>query len=146
MGNAESCHLFAVKDFIVHFRLKNRADDLDETLAPVELEGFGEDMIDFISVRLYPIYAAAVREAADELPEKGPTPPEQLETAIGKINHALDVERRRQATTRRGKRSSDPEAAALQEAGHDIPKALAERIVKGHRRPRRRPQPPSKTI
>ena len=40
IGNAEACELFPVTDFMVHFRLKDEADNI-EGASPVELQEFG---------------------------------------------------------------------------------------------------------
>jgi hypothetical protein len=45
VGNAEVCELFTMKNFMVHFRLKQETDEIDEII-PVELEGFGEETVD----------------------------------------------------------------------------------------------------
>jgi len=38
VGNADVCEIFTVKNFMVHFHLKQEVDDLDQSL-PVGLEG-----------------------------------------------------------------------------------------------------------
>jgi hypothetical protein len=53
VGNAEVCELFAVKNFMVHFRLKEKTDELDD-FVPVELEGFGEGTEDILCNHVYP--------------------------------------------------------------------------------------------
>jgi len=45
IGNAEVCEMFTVKNFMVHFRLKEETDEIDD-FVPVELEGFGEETVD----------------------------------------------------------------------------------------------------
>jgi hypothetical protein len=62
VGNAEVCELFTVKNFMVHFRLKEETDEIDD-FVPVELEGFGEVTENILCDRLYPAYfKAAVEE------------------------------------------------------------------------------------
>jgi hypothetical protein len=58
VGNAEVCELFTVKNFMVHFSLKQKTDELDD-FVPVELEGFGEETVDILSERVYPAYFKA---------------------------------------------------------------------------------------
>ena len=55
VGNAETCELFTAKNFMVHFRLKQKADEIDD-FVPVELEGFGETIGEILCNRLYPVY------------------------------------------------------------------------------------------
>jgi hypothetical protein len=64
VGNAEVCELFAVKNFMVHFRLKDEADDVGE-MAPVELEGFGEGTEGVLCDRVYPVYAKVAMDAVE---------------------------------------------------------------------------------
>jgi replication-associated recombination protein RarA len=52
VGNADVCELFTVKNFMVHFSLKQETDELDD-FVPVELEGFGEETVDILSERVY---------------------------------------------------------------------------------------------
>jgi hypothetical protein len=94
-GNAETCELFPVKDFMVHFRLKDEADNIEGT-SPLELQGFGEEMLNMLYDRVYPVYAKACLEAAEAWTEDGPMPPEKVEGVLRKLNDALFAERTRQ--------------------------------------------------
>ena len=51
VGNAEVCELFTVKNFMVHFSLKQETDEIDD-FVPVELEGFGKATVDILSERV----------------------------------------------------------------------------------------------
>jgi hypothetical protein len=44
IGSAEACELFPIEDFMVHFRLKGKADNI-EGVSPLELEGFGGETL-----------------------------------------------------------------------------------------------------
>lgn len=142
VGNAEVCELFTAKNFMVHFHLKKEPADL-ETGVPVELEGFGEETFDMLAERVYPIYWKTVIEATEDWPEDKSVPKEKSDAASKLLNDALITERNRQRGSKQPKLSNDPEAASLQQAGHDIPKTLAERIVKEHRRRKFIEMPPS---
>jgi hypothetical protein len=48
VGNAEVYELFAVKNFMVHFSLKQQTDEVDD-FVPVEMEGVGEETVDILS-------------------------------------------------------------------------------------------------
>jgi len=62
VGNAGVCDLFTVKNFMVHFRLNEEPDEIDD-FVPIELEGFGEETVDTLCARIYPAYfKAAVTE------------------------------------------------------------------------------------
>jgi hypothetical protein len=52
-GNAETCELFTMKNFMVHFRLKEETYEIDD-FVPVELDGFGEQRVDMLCDRVYP--------------------------------------------------------------------------------------------
>ncbi len=66
VGNAEVCELFTVKNFMVHFCLKQEASEIDD-LVPVELEGFGEGTVDILCDRVYPAYFKAASTEGEEL-------------------------------------------------------------------------------
>ena len=53
VGNAETCELFTMKNFMVHFRLKEEADEIDDSV-PVEFESFGDGTEDILCDRVYP--------------------------------------------------------------------------------------------
>ena len=68
VGNAEVCELFTVKNFMVHFRLKQETDEIDD-FVPVELEGFGEETVDILCDRVYPAYFKAAITEGENWPE-----------------------------------------------------------------------------
>jgi hypothetical protein len=132
VGNAEVCDLFIVKNFMVHFHLKDKPDNLEGSV-PVELEGWGEDTEDMLFERVYPIYSKAIDNVMDSCTEED-VPQDKIDAASKQLSEALITEKKRQWGAKKPARSSDPEAAHLQAIGHDIPKTIAERIVKEHRR------------
>jgi len=78
--------------------------------------------------------AKALAEADRDWPDTEEIPKEKWEDAFKGLNDALITERNREWGAKEPKLSSDPEAAKLQQAGHDIPKTVGERVVKEHRR------------
>lgn len=132
VGNAEVCELFKMENFMVHFHLKEKADDREEKV-PVELGEFGEETYDMLCDRVYPVYAKAATDADEDWPDDEQVPPEKVDTAFNKLNDALSAERDCQRGAKRPEISNDPAAAHLQRVGHDIPKAVAERVVKERR-------------
>ncbi len=133
VGNAEVCELFTVKNFMVHFSLKQETDELDD-FVPVELEGFGEETVDMLCDRIYPEYFDASITEGENWPDEEEATKEDVETALRGLNEALVKERTRQwGEIKEPEISNDPEAALLQKAGLDLPKSMAERTVKGHR-------------
>lgn len=133
VGNAEECELFTVRNFVVHFKLRKEAEDLDEVV-PVELEGFGEDTEDMLCKRVYPIYDKASTEATEDWPDEGTEiPQEKQEAAWKRVNDALITERNREWGMKKPVLSDDPQAAHLQELGN-FPKSVVERAVREHRR------------
>lgn len=135
VDDAELGELFAVKDFMVHFRLKKNAEDVEEFL-PVELEEFGEHTIDMLCERVYPVYHKAVTEANEDWPdeETAEVPQEKIDAAHKRLADALNTERTRNWGAKEEVLSKDEKAAELQRSGHRIPKALAEELVREHRR------------
>jgi hypothetical protein len=133
VGNAEVCELFTVKNFMVHFSLKQETDEVD-AFVPVELEGFGEETVDILSERVYPAYfKAAITEGENWPDDREEESLEKVNAVLQNLNAALVKERTRQWGGKRPKISDDPEAAHLQKAGLDLPKTMAERTVKEHR-------------
>ena len=126
VGNAEVCELFTVKNFMVHFRLKDETDEVDD-FVPVELEGFGEETVDTLSERVYPAYFNAAITEGENWPEPEEDSQEKVEALLQNLNAALVKERTRQWG------SDDPEAAHLQKVGLDLPKTVAQRTVKERR-------------
>src|SRR5215472_10389383 len=76
VGNADVADVFTVRNFMVHFQLKEEADDVEE-LVPVELEGFGEETYDILRQRVYPVYSKASDEADEDWPATGEVPKEK---------------------------------------------------------------------
>jgi hypothetical protein len=68
VGNAEVCELFTVKDFMVHFSLKQETNEVED-FVPVELEGFGEETVDILSARVYPAYFKAAITEGENWPD-----------------------------------------------------------------------------
>ena len=134
VGNAETCELFTMKTFMVHFRLKQQTDELGD-FVPVELEGFGETFGEVLCSRLYPVYFnASITEGENWLDSDEEDSEEKMEVALRGVNEALAKERTRQwSEIKEPEISDDPEAARLQKAGLDLPKTLAERTAKEHR-------------
>jgi hypothetical protein len=132
VGNAEVCEIFTVKNFMVHFSLKQETDELDD-FVPVELEGFGEETADILSERLYPGYYKAAITEGENWPDEDEATGEDVTAVLQNLNAALVKERTRQWGAKEPQISDDPEAADLQKAGLDLPKTMAERTVKERR-------------
>jgi hypothetical protein len=130
VGNAEVCELFTMKNFMVHFRLKQETDEIDD-FVPVELEGFGEFTDDILCSRVYPAYfKAAMTEGENWLDHEEGS--QEADAVLKSLNEALREERTRQWDAKELEMSGDPEAVHLQKS-LDLPKTLAERTVKEHR-------------
>ena len=133
VGNAEVCELFTMKNFMVHFRLKQETDEIDD-FVPVELEGFGEETVDTLCDRVYPDYFDASITEGENWPDEEVATPEHVTATLRSLNEALVKERTRQwGKIKEPEISNDPEAARLQKAGLDLPKTMAERTAKEHR-------------
>jgi hypothetical protein len=132
VGNAELCELFTVKNFMVHFRLKQETDEVDD-FVPVELEGFGEEIVDILCERVYPAYFDAAITEGENWPDHDEDCQEKVTAVLQNLNAALVQERTRQWKTKEPEISDDPEAAHLQKVGRDLPKTVAEPTVKEHR-------------
>jgi hypothetical protein len=133
VGNAETCELFTMKNFMVHFRLKQETDEIDD-FVPVELEGFGEQTVDTLCDRVYPDYFDASITEGENWPDEEEATPEDVTATLRSLNDALVKERTRQwGEIKEPEMSDDPDAALLQKAGLDLPKTMAERSAKEHR-------------
>jgi hypothetical protein len=132
VGNAETCELFTMKNFMVHFRLKEETDEIDD-FVPVELEGFGEATVDTLCDRVYPDYFDASITEGENWPDDEEATKEDVTATLQSLNDALVKERTRQWGAKEPEISNDTEAAHLQKAGLDLPKSVAERAVKEHR-------------
>src|ERR1700687_973785 len=130
VGNAETCELFTMKNFMVHFRLKQETDEIDD-FVPVELEGFGEATVDILCDRVYPDYFNAAITEGENWPDEEEATPEDVTATLRSLNEALAKERTRQwGEIGAHEMSTAPEAALLQKAGLDWPKTVVERAVK----------------
>src|ERR1039458_10158351 len=69
VGNAEVCEIFTVKNFMVHFSLKQETDEIDD-FVPVESEGFGEATEDILCSRVYPAYFNAAVSVGETWPDE----------------------------------------------------------------------------
>jgi hypothetical protein len=127
--NAEVCELFTVKNFMVHFHLKQETDEVDD-FVPVELEGFGEETVDTLSERVYPAYFKAAITEGENWPDHDEGSREKVDAVLQNLNAALVKERTRQWGAKKPEISDDPEAARLQKGGLDLPKTVAERTAK----------------
>jgi hypothetical protein len=132
VGNAEVCELFTVKNFMVHFRLKQETDEVDD-FVPVELEGFGEVTEDILCQRVYPAYFKVAMTEGENWLDHEEDSQEEADAVLKSLNEALVKERTRQLGVEEPEISDDPEAAHLQKAGLDLPKSVAERTVKERR-------------
>jgi len=95
VGNAASCELFAIDNFMVHFHTRNDADHFEEML-PVKLGGFGEQTHRMLCERMYPAYCAAISEIDKDRPNVDDVLKEKLYAARELLNNALRIERNRQ--------------------------------------------------
>jgi len=144
VDNADLGELFPVKEFLVNFRLKKEVDDMDEFI-PVELESFGEGTDDLLADRVYPVYHKAVMEYDEDWPtdETAPVPQEQLDAGLKRLTDALTSERTRNWGAKEPVLSEDERAADLQRQALRVPKALAEHLVRQHRRRQILQMPPA---
>jgi hypothetical protein len=126
VGNADLAELFSVKNFLVTFRLKQKPSGPDDVL-PFEFQGFGEQTFDVLCNRVYPVYDRAASEVAEHRPEEA--------AALQILNDALITERNRFGGQKPRVMSEDQDVAALQMRA-DVPKSVAEQIVKEGRRKR----------
>jgi hypothetical protein len=131
--------LFVVKDFSVHFHLKDKIENLEAEL-PIELEGFGEKTMQMLFERLYPIYDKLSSEAIYGLSDSSSQ--EQRAAASKKVNDGLRTERNRQWGIKDRELSDDEEVAHLQKE-LDMAKSMSEKAVKERRRQQVVEMPPS---
>ena len=94
VGNAESCELITVDNFMVHFHIKSEADDFEEML-PVKFGGFGEQTHRMLCERVYPAYCGAISEIDKDRPNVDDVPKEKLKAAWKLLNDSLTTERNR---------------------------------------------------
>ena len=127
VGNAELADLFRFREFMVHFQLREKVENLDEPVA-VELEGFGEEMKEFLSTHVYPVYSKALFEVVENLPDDVTISDPENQQALSKITDALETERQRRSGTKKADLSDNPLIRCCQEVA-DMPKVLAKRLV-----------------
>jgi hypothetical protein len=127
IGSAEACELFPIENFMVHFRLKDKADNI-EGASPLELEGFGGDTLDVLYDHVYPVYAKALVDAVEAWRTEGPVQPEKVEEVLSKLSDALSVERTRQWGTIL-EVSGNPEKDHLQNVGPDSQKSFTAAVM-----------------
>jgi hypothetical protein len=96
VGNGEVADLFRFREFMVHFQLREKVENLDEPI-PVELEGFAEEMKEFLCTHLYPVYSKALFEVIENLPDDEMTSDRENQPALSKITDALETERERRS-------------------------------------------------
>jgi hypothetical protein len=95
VGNAESCEVFSVDNFMVHFHIKSEANDFEEML-PVKFGGFGEQTHRMLCERMYPAYCGAISEIDKDRPNADEVPKENFNAARKLLSDALSAERNRQ--------------------------------------------------
>ena len=114
VGNAETCEIFATDNFMVHFHIKNDAEDFEEML-PVKLGGFGEQTYRMLCERMYPVYCAAISEIDKDRHHVDDIAKEKFDAASRLLENALSTERKRQQVAELpelGSRCDDPETLA----------------------------------
>ena len=141
VGNADVAEVFAAKRFMVHFQLKQQVDNLEETV-PVDFEGFGEETLDMLRERVYPVYTKASMGVHDELHADGAAPGQGYKPALKVLNEAVATERMRNCSSKSCELSDDADVAELQKQ-IDMPRRLAEQAVKERRRRAIAEMPPS---
>ena len=115
IGNAESCPLLPMREFMVHFRLSDTGQ--------LELEGFGEHSDRIIFERAYPVLDKAWPKALDA--ETG----ELTKDGTAMIRAAVEEERRR-LWGKRKRPEPETEWGRRIKAATDMPAKLVDRIVK----------------
>ena len=113
---------------------------------PVDfLEEFGEDTVDMLAERVYPVYHKAIMEYDEDWPadDTEEVPKDKLDAGCKRLADALTTERNRKWGLKEPVLSNDEKAADLQRRGWRVPKAVAEHIVKEHRRRKIIEMPPA---
>jgi len=93
VGDAKTCEVFTTDNFMVHFHIKNDADNFEEML-PVKFGGFGEQTHRMLCDRMYPAYCAAISEIDKDRPHADDVPREKFATASKLLDNALNTEKR----------------------------------------------------
>ena len=141
VGNADVAEVFTAKRFMVHFQLKKQIDELEEPV-PVDFEGFGEETYETLRERVYPVYNKASMRVHDELHANGDLPEQEYNGALKVLNEAVVTERTRNRDSKKAELSDDPQVAELQKQV-DVPRPMAEQVVKERRRRAIVEMPPS---
>jgi hypothetical protein len=128
VANADLAELFTVKNFMVHFQLKKEVDQLDDPV-PVELEAFGDDTYEILCERVYPVYGKVSAKVVDDLPSNGELPNDKRDAALKTLSEALATERLREWDSKKVRLSDDKVVAELQKE-RDVPRRVAEKVVK----------------
>jgi hypothetical protein len=132
VGNADVAEVFTAKRFMAHFQLKKQVDDLEEPV-PVDFEGFGEETYDTLRERVYPVFSKASMRVHDELQLNDDAPEQEYNAALKVLNDAVVTERMRNWDSKKAELSDDPDVAELQ-TQVDVPRPMAEQVVKERRR------------
>jgi hypothetical protein len=122
-GNADSAEIFTMKNFMVHFRLKEQVTSAGDGM-PVELEEFGEETMNVVWDRVYPVFDKAFGSVFADPSDSD----EARDASIKTLNEALITERMRDWEKGKLTVSEDPSVAELQKFA-DMPKKMAEKIV-----------------
>jgi hypothetical protein len=145
VGNADVAEVFTAKRFMVHFQLKKQVDNLEEPI-PVDFEGFGEETYDMLCERVYPVYSKTSMRVHDELHADGDPPEPEYNAALKMLNDAVVTERMRNWDSKTPELSDDPDVRELQKQT-DLPRPMAEQLVKErHRRAIIETPPSSKKV
>ncbi len=94
VGDAGTCEIFDTERFMVHFHIKNEADNFEEML-PVKFGGFGEHTHRMLCERLYPVYCAAISEIDKDRPHANDVPRQKFAAASELLSKALRTEKKR---------------------------------------------------
>ncbi|HZQ22292.1 MAG TPA: hypothetical protein VFA89_05780 [Terriglobales bacterium] len=92
VGDANTCEVFTTDNFMIHFHLKNDADNFEEML-PVTFGGFGEQTHRMLCERMYPAYCAAISEIDKDRPHADDVPREKFAAASKLLDNALITEK-----------------------------------------------------
>ena len=129
-GHADVADLFPVRKFMAHFALHKEAQYLDQPV-PVELESFGEDTVEFLTTRLYPVYSKTLFEVNEALPDEEPedetVSDQERNEALSRVTGALETERKRREGAKKPDLSDDAEIRRCQKLT-DMPRVLATRL------------------
>ena len=94
VGDAGTCDMYTTDNFMVHFHIKNEADNFEEML-PVKFGGFGEHTHRMLCERIYPAYCAAISEIDKDRPHANDVPRAKFTAASELLSNALSTEKKR---------------------------------------------------